>query len=116
MRGALVTCLEQSTVDYTAAETIAYQANYPSVLYRAAEYFYQLAVTYSVKEALKAEVDYILVAAVHYLLRSSQCLMTPPLGTEAVACPGKLAIIEEGGNHLVDGLLNQLVNHGRDFR
>ena len=64
------THLEQAPVYYTTAKIFGYQAYYPSILYGTAEYLYQLAMTYRVKEALKVEVDYVFIAFSHCLLRS----------------------------------------------
>lgn len=79
----------------------------PSIFYAAAEYFYQLAMTYRVKEAFKVKVDYVFIAFIYCLLRSSQGIMTP----ETVTCLGKLTLIYRG-QYLVDGGLNQPVYYG----
>ena len=65
---------------------------------------------HSVEEAVK--VNYIDVAFVDYLLRSSQCVMAASSRTEAVACLGELVLINRS-QYLVDGLLYQAVYHCR---
>lgn len=68
---------------------------------------------YCIKETLKVEVNYISVALIHYLLRSSQCVMAAPFRTEAITCHGELTLINWCKN-LVYGLLHQPVYHGRN--
>lgn len=107
------TCFEQASVQYTTAKIFVYQTHTPSTLYSAAEYFYQLAMAYCIKETLKVEVNYISVALIHYLLRSSQRVMATPFRTEAITCHGELTLINWCQN-LVYGLLHQSVYHGRN--
>lgn len=69
-----------------------YQTHNPSILYSVAEYFYQFAMAYSIKETLKVEVNYISVALIHYLLHPSQCAMTAPFRMEGTV-PEELIFI-----------------------
>ena len=89
-----------------------YKTDHSTVFYRTAENFYEFAMAHSVEEAVKVKVDYIDVAFVDYLLRSSQCFVAASSRTEAVACLGELVLINRS-QYLVDGLLHQSVYHGR---
>ena len=85
--------LKQTFVHYTASEILVYKTDHSTVFYRTAENFYEFAMAHSVEEAFKVKVNYINVAFIDYLLRSSQCFMAASSQTEAVACLTELVLI-----------------------
>ena len=113
LRRALLAHLKDSFVHYAASKVFVYQTHHPTVLYRAAEDFYELAMAHRVEEAFQVEVNHIDVAGINYLLRSTKCVMASSSRTETVAPRGELALIN-GSQGLVDGLLHHAVNYRGD--
>ena len=70
------------------------KAYHPTVFYRAAEDFYELAVAHRVEEAFQVKVNYIDVALINYTLRSSECVMAASSRTEAIASWRELTLID----------------------
>ena len=74
------THLKQASVYYATAEIFVYQAYYPSVFYGSAEYFYQPAMTYRIKEAFNVKVDYIFIACTYIFCALRRASWHPLLG------------------------------------
>ena len=68
---AFLTCLEHTFVHHTTAEIFVDKAYHPTVLYRAAEDFYEFTVAHRVEETLQVEVNHINVAIIDYFLSTS---------------------------------------------
>ena len=58
-------------VHYTTSKIFVYKTDHPSVFYGAAEYFYETAMVHRIEEAFKVKINYVFVAFINDLLRSS---------------------------------------------
>ena len=112
LRCSFLAAHEQAVYHYATPKIFVYKRDNPHVLDCLEENFYELAMADRIKEAIKIQVDYVLVAVRNYGLRLFQRIMTATPRTEAEAVPAELFLID-GSQNLVDGLLHHAVYHGR---
>ena len=82
MRDSLPRFFVLACNQYASIQVFMDKRDYPPILYRPADYLYQLRVVHVVKELLQVKVDAEMVAIVDDGLGSSQGLVGTPMRTE----------------------------------